>query len=707
MNVQCCLRWLAMVVLVGASFACFGDERPEEEGFRGGGAVGEGEGEEEPLPDIPPADPEADEGAEEGGRGHTPDDEDPGEVLDPSAEGMTCHPGEILDFQVDAVVGEDGTKALLAASGSKSVVDGSCGGEGGEVAIRFTTPDTGLWRFDTLHDQTDYDTLIHLRSDCADPDTELACNDDIMRRRMPWSLVEVQLDAGEVVFVLVDGYSPRDEGTFVLTARQIEVIEEGGACDPLRRTNVCVNDGFCFFEGEIRFGDPQVPDGECRAATAPVLLSASGISDEGRVLLEISGTDGSRDVVGIRLELLRDGRAIPLGWRGGTTTTARFDESVRGLAEFTGVIDLDGGAGLEGVDIARVRLIDSQQLLSELMEVELAEVPEIGPLGRCDPKGRASKCVEGAECLVPTRGPDDPEPEHGICGVASPPTLQAVEGFLNPVTNGLGIRASGEDTDYDIASARVWLLDAEGGAIPYTPDGLPPAIGQPTYLDIPAAWIERVEAGFIATFVSPIPRSIPGIARVRVEVVDRQGLRSEAVEGELTPTPPVAEGEDCDVVTALNACPDGLLCAEGDCTEALAACPEEWELIELHRFEQAQRMVHSGDTSGSPEVEPGTCGGGSGPDVLVLTAPEGGTYTIETALPGRFSDSVLYVRSHCRYPGPAAELACNDDVDGEGGLLGSRVGLALEEGQTVYVFVDGWGGEGGWRGAYSLIVTWE
>ena len=91
--------------------------------------------------------------------------------------------------------------------------------------------------------------------------------------------------------------------------------------------------------------------------------------------------------------------------------------------------------------------------------------------------------------------------------------------------------------------------------------------------------------------------------------------------------------------------------------------------------------------------------------MLQFTAPREGTYVFETALFERWADSVLFVRSHCRYPGPTAELACNDDADDGGRDLSSRVALDLAEDQTVYVFVDGYAaGRRSWQGEYSLIV---
>jgi hypothetical protein len=62
-------------------------------------------------------------------------------------------------------------------------------------------------------EQSDYDGAIYVRSDCLDPSTEVACNDDAGDNRH--SLIEVTLQPG-TYYVFVDGYAQGSQGHFTL-----------------------------------------------------------------------------------------------------------------------------------------------------------------------------------------------------------------------------------------------------------------------------------------------------------------------------------------------------------------------------------------------------------------------------------------------------------------------------------------------------------
>jgi hypothetical protein len=55
---------------------------------------------------------------------------------------------------------------------------GSCGGDGGERVFALLVETAGTYTFSTCNVSTSADTVLHLRSTCIDPATELACNDD-------------------------------------------------------------------------------------------------------------------------------------------------------------------------------------------------------------------------------------------------------------------------------------------------------------------------------------------------------------------------------------------------------------------------------------------------------------------------------------------------------------------------------------------------
>jgi hypothetical protein len=62
------------------------------------------------------------------------------------------------------------------------------------------------------------DAVLHVRSDCMDPGSEVACNDDHGSKER--SEVDVVLDAG-TYFVFVDGHEPADAGPFTIEARTL------------------------------------------------------------------------------------------------------------------------------------------------------------------------------------------------------------------------------------------------------------------------------------------------------------------------------------------------------------------------------------------------------------------------------------------------------------------------------------------------------
>jgi hypothetical protein len=105
-----------------------------------------------------------------------------------------------------------------------------------------------------------------------------------------------------------------------------------------------------------------------------------------------------------------------------------------------------------------------------------------------------------------------------------------------------------------------------------------------------------------------------------------------------------------------------------------------------------------GRTAGSLDSSESSCGGTDVPDVVHrFTAPEAGTYTIDTA--GSDYDTVLAVfDADCS----GEELACNDDVAGEDpSLFTSEVTVSLDAGQTIFIVVDGALNE---SGAYTLNI---
>jgi hypothetical protein len=138
--------------------------------------------------------------------------------------GSVCAPGAVC--QAGACVVVPPTSCPLAdlgsfvpqsvsgsTSGRPNDVSASCGASNAsDAGYTFTAPATGSYTFDTVG--SGYDTVLHVRNGgCSGP--QLVCNDDAVGFQ---SRVTLSLTAGQVVTVVVDGYST-SSGSYVLNLR--------------------------------------------------------------------------------------------------------------------------------------------------------------------------------------------------------------------------------------------------------------------------------------------------------------------------------------------------------------------------------------------------------------------------------------------------------------------------------------------------------
>ena len=97
---------------------------------------------------------------------------------------------------------------------------GSCGrgGPSNDVVISFTAPADGEYVAQMIGD---FDTVLYARSYCAFPDN-LACNDD---SEIGGSQIFLSLVAGEMVYLIADGYNEGASGMATVTVEPIAVIQ--------------------------------------------------------------------------------------------------------------------------------------------------------------------------------------------------------------------------------------------------------------------------------------------------------------------------------------------------------------------------------------------------------------------------------------------------------------------------------------------------
>jgi hypothetical protein len=108
-----------------------------------------------------------------------------------------------------------------STQGSADAVGARCDRGTGEhvVVYTFTAPEAGTWRFATSN-LMGGDSVISVRNACATPAPigVLACDDDGAGNLA--SQADVDLEAGQLVYVAVYGYGTDREGPFTLTASQ-------------------------------------------------------------------------------------------------------------------------------------------------------------------------------------------------------------------------------------------------------------------------------------------------------------------------------------------------------------------------------------------------------------------------------------------------------------------------------------------------------
>jgi hypothetical protein len=112
-------------------------------------------------------------------------------------------PGELCRTAPSLAVGQP---VSGSTTGETSSFEGGCAGRGADrvYALDVTQPSRARIRMQSTHDG-----VVYVRSSCADPTTELACNDDFRDTRH--SLVTATLQPGRY-YVFADGYAAIGEG---------------------------------------------------------------------------------------------------------------------------------------------------------------------------------------------------------------------------------------------------------------------------------------------------------------------------------------------------------------------------------------------------------------------------------------------------------------------------------------------------------------
>jgi hypothetical protein len=221
-----------------------------------------------------------------------------------------CDPSLVRDLDPLA----DGYASSLAGSteGSGRRHTGSCGGAAPQVVHSYTLPVAGDLVIDVDPRVTRWDALMFARTACADPESEVACNDDRLPGILRAPHAEARsLAAGARVYVFLDGYARSDLGDYKLDLRVRPLVGAGAQCDPEVDLVRCGEGLACRATPEDALG------GRCMAAHAPVLGAAAARTlNADRLRVVLDGADQDMDADRIAIELLD---------AGGTPLAADFD----------------------------------------------------------------------------------------------------------------------------------------------------------------------------------------------------------------------------------------------------------------------------------------------------------------------------------------------------------------------------------------------
>ncbi|AKU91545.1 hypothetical protein AKJ08_1932 [Vulgatibacter incomptus] len=614
-------------------------------------------------------------GGADGGSGGSGGDDDP----EPETPKVTCGGVRVIDLDgaESPAVLHDKTDTLDHWTSRCTPPDSV----GNDVAIRFHAGAAGTYLFST--EGTGFDTMVYAFADCMDGFSELAC-----RAKDSSSRISLRLDAGQIVYVIVDSMNVRESRPFTLTATRV-------------------------------------------TAPAPVIdkVEAYYTGTTGATAIRLTGRNPGSPLDAINMDIWGAAQKI-------TTYSAFFDDPgsvFRVVSEEGGTFVVEGAFTFptSAGRIARVDMsvIDENGQASEIVSERTAGLPRRMRGEACDPRKFFDECDSPNVCFV------QPPATVPTCQMNTPPVLDSAVVTVNYETGYWGIVVEGRDADSNAAFLRVTPRKnltsqyiGDGPAlIPFrqiTYDGvgnfrgvvslaarfdgpcLAPAQAKRDSCEGRGTAPQTCYDSFVAELNQCYRDVLSLITRVDVEVIDWANAASALIK--VTPiaeAPAVEEGDLCDPHGATGACPDELLCwAEqpGDaevCRANTPVCPANYGVIDLMAHASGAKWVYRGNNSAAARHGAASCGGGGPSDVLAFTAPSAATYRFVTSDLGEKVDTVVSLRPFCQLDG--YEHVCNNRA-----LItnpGSQVEATLAQGETVYILVDS--ALGAATGNYTLTVS--
>jgi hypothetical protein len=388
---------------------------------------------------------------------------------------------------------------------------------GASPCSRSWPPPRGIGRSPSTRPAPRFAGVVHLRSACDDPDTELACSIDPTRG---WQLgvASAVLEAGETVYVFVDAAQGRG-GEYTLG---------------LFRTD---------------------------APAAPTVTGARAFAfPDGRVSLRVAGTDPDGDVKWVRYTLLDAGGGVfdPDGL-GHITRDVESERPTVGLGAPVGVV-----TGLPaGVARIRVALVDATDAASPTVDVPVVAREPAGAGANCDADGVEPRCDANLVCL----GDAIPDPARCV----QPTTPEVVEARAYRAEEDLLTFAlAGADTTRDAVRFVAALLPADDDT-PLVLDADGGLDGEISTQSVTGLDVFDAQGTLYAGFAPARRADFPSAARARITLVDAQGRRSAPVITPIVDLPVARVAEACDPWRQTDRCESGAFCfgllgdSEGEC----------------------------------------------------------------------------------------------------------------------------------------------
>ena len=262
--------------------------------------------------------------------------------------------------------------------------EGSCGGGGPEQVFQVTMPVRAALEVTTGVAGSPFPTLLYVRGDCLDPDSELACTESA---GVAGQLQTGPIDADATVFLFVDSHG--DNGPFDLEVRFLPVIGDNELCDP-EGSNIC--------DGGLRCADVGA-DFRCLALSPPTPVGALALVTADRVRVIVQGQDLDADAEGLEVALFAGGAPQPYFVERGA-----FDPAVRGQLDFMSKVDFFG-VDTTGLDQIVAAIFDAGGLSSQAFVVDIQPLPVRNVGEACDPDGIFDDCIDGLPCNDQGNGP--------------------------------------------------------------------------------------------------------------------------------------------------------------------------------------------------------------------------------------------------------------------------------------------------------------